>query len=201
MIGSVKGKVAFLKSDHCIIETAGGVGYRVYMPAAHLAQLTQEKDVRVFIHTAVREDAILLYGFLSTEYFDLFLLLLTVSGIGPKMALGILSAVRPEEFYLAVKNRDVKILTKLPGIGKKTAERMLVELKDKVGGSGEAEFAATPAVLSSGQGNNVEDAMEALLSLGYTNNEIIPAIKKVEGYNLLASDELLRQTLKLLAGR
>ena len=133
MIGSLKGSVAYLGPDYCLIETNGGVGYRVFMPSAHLAQLALGAQVRVHTHTAVREDAILLYGFLSQEYYDLFELLLGVSGVGPKMALGILSAVKPEAFYLAVQSRDVKTLTKLPGIGKKTAERMLLELKDKVG--------------------------------------------------------------------
>ena len=133
MIGSLKGSVESLGIDNCIIETAGGVGYRVFMPAAQLAQLTQGASVRLHIHTAVREDAIVLYGFLSQEYYDLFELLLTISGVGPKMALGISSAVKPDAFYLAVQSRDIKVLTKLPGIGKKTAERLLLELKDKVG--------------------------------------------------------------------
>lgn len=98
MIGSLKGSVESLGIDNCIIETAGGVGYRVFMPAAQLAQLTQGASVRLHIHTAVREDAIVLYGFLSQEYYDLFELLLTISGVGPKMALGILSAVKPDAF-------------------------------------------------------------------------------------------------------
>lgn len=98
MIGSLKGSVESLGIDNCIVETAGGVGYRVFMPAAQLAQLTQGASVRLHIHTAVREDAIVLYGFLSREYYDLFELLLTISGVGPKMALGILSAVKPDAF-------------------------------------------------------------------------------------------------------
>lgn len=135
MIGALKGTVAQLEADYCIIDTAGGVGYRVFMPGAHLAQLTMGKEIRVHVHTAVREDAIMLYGFLSREYYDLFEILLTVSGVGPKMALGILSAIKPDAFYLAVRNKDVKMLVKLPGVGKKTAERMLLELKDKISGS------------------------------------------------------------------
>ena len=146
MIGSLKGTVDSLGIDNCIIETAGGVGYRVFMPAAQLAQLTQGASVRLHIHTAVREDAIVLYGFLSREYYDLFELLLTISGVGPKMALGILSAVKPDAFYLAVQSRDIKVLTKLPGIGKKTAERLLLELKDKVG-KGLAAGTGSPAML------------------------------------------------------
>lgn len=198
MIGSLKGSVSYLGTDFCIIDTAGGVGYRVFMPGAHLAQLSLGGSVRVHVHTAVREDAILLYGFLSQEYYDLFELLLSVSGVGPKMALGILSAVKPEAFYLAVQSRDIKVLTKLPGIGKKTAERMLLELKDKVGGATEAGADFGESVAAGGSGA-VAEAMEALLSLGYSNSEIVPVIKQIENADKLDGEEILRRALKLFA--
>lgn len=190
MIGSLKGTVDSLGIDNCIIETAGGVGYRVFMPAAQLAQLTQGVSVRLHIHTAVREDAIVLYGFLSREYYDLFELLLTISGVGPKMALGILSAVKPDAFYLAVQSRDIKVLTKLPGIGKKTAERLLLELKDKVG--------PVAAEGADSFGEAVAEAIEALASLGYSNSEIMPVIKKIEGAESKTSEEILKQALRLM---
>ena len=198
MIGSLKGNVGYLGHDYCLIETAGGVGYRVYMPAAHLAQLALGAAVKVQVHTAVRADAILLYGFLSQEYYDLFELLLSVSSVGPKLALGVLSAVKPDAFYLAVQMRDIKVLTKLPGIGKRTAERMLLELKDKVGGlnadSG-AEFGESVAAGGSGA---VAEAMEALTSLGYSNAEIVPVLKKVPAAETLPCEEILKQALKLI---
>ena len=201
MIGSIQGSVGFLGSDFCLIETAGGVGYRVFMPAAHLAQLAFGAHVQVHTHTAVREDAILLYGFLSQEYYALFELLLGVSGVGPKMALGILSAVKPEAFYLAVQSRDVKTLTKLPGVGKKTAERMLLELKDKVGSvSGEAGNYFGESVAAGGSGA-VAEAMEALASLGYSNSEIMPVLKQIPDADKLSGEEVLRQALKLFAKR
>lgn len=201
MIGSIQGSVGFLGSDFCLIETAGGVGYRVFMPAAHLAQLALGAHVQVHTHTAVREDAILLYGFLSQEYYALFELLLGVSGVGPKMALGILSAVKPEAFYLAVQSRDVKTLTKLPGVGKKTAERMLLELKDKVGSvSGEAGNDFGESVAAGGSGA-VAEAMEALASLGYSNSEIMPVLKQIPDADKLSGEEVLRQALKLFAKR
>lgn len=199
MIGSLKGSVSYLGADYCIIDTAGGVGYRVFMPAAHLAQLSLGGGVRVHVHTAVREDAILLYGFLSQEYYDLFELLLTVSGVGSKMALGILSAAKPEAFYLAVQSRDVKALTKLPGVGKKTAERMLLELKDKVaGGAAEAGGDFGESIAAGGSGA-VAEAMEALASLGYSNGEIAPVIKQIEDADKLSGEEILRRALKLFA--
>lgn len=195
MIGSLKGSVESLGIDNCIIETAGGVGYRVFMPAAQLAQLTQGAAVRLHIHTAVREDAVVLYGFLSREYYDLFELLLTISGVGPKMALGILSAVKPDAFYLAVQSRDIKVLTKLPGIGKKTAERLLLELKDKVGPVVAESFGEAVAAGGSGA---VAEAIEALASLGYSNSEIMPVIKKIEGAETKTSEEILKQALRLM---
>lgn len=201
MIGSIKGSVGYLGPDFCILETAGGVGYRVFMPAAHLAQLALDNQVQVHTHTAVREDAILLYGFLSQEYYNLFELLLGVSGVGPKMALGILSAIKPDAFYLAVQSRDVKTLTKLPGIGKKTAERMLLELKDKVGPiTGEAGSDFGESVAAGGSGA-VAEAMEALASLGYSNSEIMPVLKQIPDADKLSGKEVLRQALMLFAKR
>ena len=154
--------------------------------------------MRLHIHTAVREDAIVLYGFLSQEYYDLFELLLTISGVGPKMALGILSAVKPDAFYLAVQSRDIKVLTKLPGIGKKTAERLLLELKDKVGPvAAESGDSFGEAVAAGGSGA-VAEAIEALSSLGYSNSEIMPVIKKIEGAETKTSEEILKQALRLM---
>ena len=188
MIGALKGIVAHLATDNCILDTAGGVGYRVFMPAAHLAQLSLGKEVRVHVHTAVREDAILLYGFLSQEYYDLFELLLTVSGVGPKMALGILSAVKPDAFYLAVQSKDMKVLVKLPGVGKKTAERMILELKDKVGGISADDVSDFGATVEAGGSGAVAEAIEALNSLGYSNSEIMPVLKEIPNSASLTSE-------------
>ena len=198
MIGSLKGNVAYLGADYCLVDTAGGVGYRVFMPASHLAQLVLDSKVSLRIHTAVREDAILLYGFLSQEYYELFELLLTVSGVGPKMALGILSTMKPEDFYLAVQSKDIKALTKLPGVGKKTAERMLLELKDKVG-SITSEGDSFEEVVAAGGSNAVAEAIEALNSLGYSNSEIMPVLQQIPNAADLSGEALLRQALKLFA--
>lgn len=198
MIGALKGNVAYLGADYCIVDTAGGVGYRVFMPASHLAQLVLDSKVSLRIHTTVREDAILLYGFLSQEYYELFELILTVSGVGPKMALGILSTMKPEDFYLAVQSKDIKALTKLPGVGKKTAERMLLELKDKVG-SITSEGDSFEEVVAAGGSNAVAEAIEALNSLGYSNSEIMPVLQQIPNAADLSGEALLRQALKLFA--
>lgn len=200
MIGSIKGKVAELANEYCLIETPGGVGYRVFMPSANLAALTMGGEVRVYTYTSVREDAILLFGFLQKQYYDLFLLLIGVSGVGPKVALGILSAVKPDDFYTAVENRDMKTLTKLPGIGKKTAERLLLELKDKIAGGGDAVDAVFYPQGGAPQ-SAVGEAIEALQALGYANGEIVPALKTVAGYEAMPCEEIIRQVLRVFAGR
>lgn len=132
MIGFIKGRVDTIGSNYAFVETQG-VGYRIYMNTSDLGRMVLDDKVKVYTYLAVREDALTLYGFLSQEAYGLFTKLITVSGIGPKVAQGILSASKVDDFLLAIKNRDVKFLTKLPGIGKKTAERMLLELKDLTG--------------------------------------------------------------------
>lgn len=109
-----------------------------------------------------------------------------------------MSAVKPDDFYLAVQSRDLKVLTKLPGIGKKTAERLLLELKDKVGGDSDSGFADTAF---GGGSAAVDEAIEALCALGYSNSEIMPALKQIPNYAELSSEVIIKQALKLFAGR
>lgn len=201
MIGSIKGKVAYLANEYCLLETNGGVGYRVFMPAAHLGELTVGAETRVHTYMAVREDAILLFGFLTQDYYNLFLMLLSISGVGPKVALGILSAVKPDAFYLAVRSRDLKVLTKLPGIGKKTAERLLLELKDKVGGIGGDDDGSFADIAAFSGDSAVNEAIEALSALGYSNSEIMPALKQIPNKAEQTSEAIIKQALKLFAGR
>ena len=201
MIGSIKGTVAYQAAEYCLVETAGGVGYRVFMPVSQLRTLSVGQSVRVLTYTAVREDAIQLYGFMTQQYYDRFTLLLSVSGVGPKGALGILGAAKPEDFYLAVQSRDLKMLTKLPGIGKKTAERMVLELKDKIGtlesAENDREFAE--AVNGNSDSAAVNEAMAALSALGYSNSEILPVLRKIPDYGTLKRDELIRKALQIFA--
>ena len=200
MIGSLRGVVAMLAADHCLLEN-NGVGYRVFMPSISLSQIKTGQEIRVITYMAVREDAILLYGFLTQEYYQLFLQLTSVSGVGPKVALGVLSAAKPENFYLAIQNRDIKVLTGLPGIGKKMAERLILELKDKVesmDGSGAVENVLDS---SDGANNNTSEAIEALRALGYTNTEIYPVVKAISNCSELNTENIIRQALRNLAGR
>ena len=168
MIGYIKGKITALFDRMCFIETAG-VGYRVFITDIDHDELQTGEESRLYIHMAVREDAITLYGFLSRETYEAFLSLLTVSKIGPKAAMSILSVMTPGTLAIAVQNRNISALTKIPGIGKKTAERMLVELKDKLKG-----FVPAGEVTA-----DVEEAMNALRSLGYMPEEVAAVIHRV----------------------
>ena len=201
MIGSVRGTVAYQAAEYCLIETEGGVGYRVFMPVTQMRTLSQGQEVRVLTYMAVREDAIQLYGFLTQQYYDLFTLLISVSGVGPKVAIGILGAARPEDFYLAVQSRDLKKLATLPGIGKKTAERMVLELKDKIGTleseENDREFAA--AVSGQAVSEAVSEAMAALMALGYSKSEIMQVLRMIPDYTALKRDELIRKALQIFA--
>ena len=199
MIGFVKGKVDYIGADYCLVDN-NGIGYRIFMPVSNLASVVLKQEIKAYTYMAVREDAILLYGFLSMDYYNLFLQLISVSGVGAKSALSILSAAKPDEFYLAIQTRDMKFLTKLPGIGKKTAERMLLELKEKVGtlDGSDFSFEDSTGVVT---GTSADDAIAALTALGYNNSEIIPVLKKIEDRDKLSSKEIIRQALKLMAGR
>ena len=199
MIGFVRGRVDYLGKDHCLLE-AGGIGYRIFMAAGDLAQLHTEEEAKVFTYLAVREDALLLYGFLTRQSYNLFMQLIGVSGIGPKVALGILSGSKVDQFYLAVQSRDLKYLTKLPGIGKKTAERLLLELKEKVG-TLEGVTLSFEDSTSTKLGTNADDAIEALNALGYTNSEIIPVLQKMPELETLSTEAIVKQALKAMAGR
>ncbi|MBQ0107716.1 MAG: Holliday junction branch migration protein RuvA [Phascolarctobacterium sp.] len=201
MIGMLVGKIEQRTTEYVIVMTAGGVGYLVFLPLNDLAEVAEGEPVKLWVHTSVREDAITLYGFLSESAYKLFEMLLTVKGVGPKIALGILSSTQPENFILAVQNKDLHYLTQLPGIGKKGAERMLLELKDKFGTveSNEWQPAVTKTVVA--ESNAVTEAMDALTSLGYARTEIMPVLRQIENVEQLASEEILRQALKLFARR
>jgi Holliday junction DNA helicase RuvA len=199
MIGSLRGQVTLVTAEYAIIE-AGGVGYRVFMSSSSLPKLTIDREAKLYIHTAVREDAIWLYGFFDCDEYKLFLILLGVSGIGPRGALGILSFAAPDAFRAMVLRQDVKALTRLPGVGKKTAERLLLELRDKLGVLAEdKEFPA--AGLSPGDFSGpCDEAAGALLALGYSSGEIAPLLKKTatEG---MTTQEIIKAALKGLSGR
>lgn len=194
MIGFLRGKVTHVFSDYCFLDVRD-VGYRVFISNATRTHLSVGEEVMLYVHTHVREDALLLYGFFSQEEYDLFQHLIGISGIGPKVAQGILSATTANDFYRMIHQKDVKAITKLPGIGKKTAERIILELKDKLASTSFDADADTNDIteIADGMGDMVAEATEALLSLGFQQSEIQSVFKKKSDGE--STEELIRYAL------
>ena len=203
MIGFITGRVDHIGTNFCLVDTQG-VGYRIFLNTGDLSRIQVDQKVKIYTYLSVREDALQLFGFLSYDAYSLFTQLITVSGIGPKMAQGILSASKVDAFYLAVKNRDLKFLTKLPGIGKKTAERLLLEPKDMTGPEGLEEEGT-----AGGYEGDVPDddttplgaVAEGLSYLGYTQGEIAQVLKKLKVTADSKAEDLLKEALRLMARR
>lgn len=196
MIYYVSGKVAILEPGLAVID-CGGVGYGCRISGYAAAQLKLNTNTRLFVSESIREDAYELYGFISKEEQRCFELLTGINGVGPKAALSILSAGGPQNFTLAVMTGDEKMLTAAQGVGKKIAQRIILELKDKIGGSG-MEFdlsAGAPAVPVQGSGN-LAMATAALQELGYSPAEISTALKGVDPN--ASTEEMVRHALRAM---
>jgi holliday junction DNA helicase RuvA len=206
MIAALSGKILRKTSDRVIVDVSG-VGYEVFISTDVLARLPDKgEEVFLHIHTYVREDTLILFGFLEEQEKELFLVLKTVGGIGPKLALAMLSGMPIGDLCRAIAEGDNKRLTSLPGIGKKTAERICVELRDKVGtlaAETSSGRVGLPAV--SQAGSAVYDTLSALTNLGYPDpvaRETLAAVKKRlggEAFNLLKVEEMIREALRALA--
>jgi len=191
VIALVAGEVAVRRPDHVVVETAGGVGYRLAVSAETLRHVPAVgRPVSLHAHLIVRDDALALYGFASEEERDLFLLLLGVQSVGPKVALAMLGGGPPRELVAALAAGDVARLQAVPGIGKRTAERIVVELREKVGlapDTGEAPITVT-------RGDDpLRVAREGLLELGFAPAEAQALLEGVEG---ATAEELLASALK-----
>ncbi len=170
MIAMLRGRLALFREDYIVLDVQG-VGYKVYTPVSAGMSLGQEVTLHTYLQ--VREDALVLYGFPLQEQLELFELLISVSGMGPKTALGVLNCMDAAHIRQAVLAEDLATLTRIPGVGKKTAQRLVLELKDKL----KPGFGEIPAVIS-GQEGPAAEAVEALLSLGYTPAEAKSALSK-----------------------
>ena len=181
MIGYVRGVVTHLFKDACYVDVHG-VGYRVYVPTTTRQLLVEGEESRLFTYLNVREDAMQLYGFSTEDEYELFILLISVSGIGPKVGLGILSGMTPEAFKLAILNGQVAQLTKLPGIGKKSAERLVLELKDKLAKMTTISVNTVAAVQPIGitVGGPAGEAIDGLVALGYAQNEVETIVERLD---------------------
>lgn len=187
MIGHLEGNVLYIGETHAIV-SAGGVGYKVFAAVDTLGGLSVGTRTSLWTHLAVRETALDLYGFATRTELSLFELLLGVTGIGPKSALGILSVATPSSLKSAIAEGNIAYLTKMSGIGKKTAEKIVIELRDKVGLAIEGEKAAH---------TGDTDAIEALEALGYSRSEARDALKLVPREHQGGSTRL-REALKIL---
>lgn len=185
----------FIFEDSCIVDVHG-VGYRVYIDSHTREGLSKGQELELFIHTAVREDSITLYGFKSQTDYDLFAQLITVSGIGARTALNILAKMSSKDLAMAIWQKNVTALTNLPGIGKKSAQRLILELKDKISTDSMVDDEAAEWTQSNEKGNPLEEASEALSALGYTNSEIAEVFTKAK--NSMSTEELVKFALKEL---
>lgn len=198
MISYIKGTLERRAESYIIIET-GGIGYQVFVSPATLAKLPQTgAEVKVFTYFSVKEDGMSLYGFASVEEQEMFNKLLTVSGVGPKGALGFLSMLKPSEIIMAILSDDVKTLSKAPGVGRKTAQRVILELKDK--------FKTEEAISMGGEelqgivevtigGDAKFEAIDAMTALGYSRSEAAKAVNAVAAEGM-STEDILKAALK-----
>ncbi len=194
MLYYVSGTVAVLEPGLAVID-CGGVGYGCRVTAYTAASLKLNQPAKLYITESIREDAFDLYGFISREEQQCFNLLTTVNGVGPKAAMAILSA-GPQNFTLAVMTGDEKLLTAAQGVGKKLAQRIILELKDKMGSSAELDFSGGNAAVTVQPGNNAAMATAALQELGYSPAEISAALKGVDP--AASTEEMVRYALRAM---
>lgn len=197
MIYSVNGTVDLIEPNLAVID-CGGVGYACRTTANTLSQLKIGEKAKLLTYLSVREDAVELFGFYDAAELNCFRMLISVSGVGPKAALSILSGMTPQAFALCVASGDSKTLTNAPGIGRKTAERIVLELKDKVSKQDVAAgVTGSAAPIVAAPSNTYAEAVSALMVLGYSNGEASSALSGLDPS--APSDELIRAGLKKLA--
>ena len=200
MISYIRGELAAVEKEKVIVDV-GGVGYGIYMPGQALAVLPQPgSEVKIHTYLNVREDAMQLFGFLTRDDLEIFKLVIGVSGIGPKGGLSILSKLIPDDLRYAVLSGDVKAISAAPGIGKKTAEKLIIELKDKL----DIEDVLNHAIESDRapdtdvSGGIQSEAVQALVALGYGSTESLRAVRQVELENASVEDVLKEALKKML---
>ncbi len=201
MYAYIKGSLEEKLKDSIVVETSG-IGYKIYVSEQTMEKLGElGEKVKIYTHYHVREDNISLYGFLSNEELKMFELLIQVSGIGAKTAIVMLSNITPSEFAIAVISNDIKTLTKIPGVGSKSAQRIVLELKDKLK-TEDAISKDTKDVSSDNTEDNekVEEAIQALQILGYNKGEVKKVVEKLKVKDLSIED-IIKQALKQLSRR
>lgn len=197
MISYIKGILEIKSKDYIVVDV-GGIGYKIFMSETAINELEKGKEVKIFTYMKVREDDISLYGFLNNEELVTFELLISVGGVGAKSAITILSNITPSKFALAVITNDVNTLKKLPGIGAKTAGRIILELKDKMKTEQSIEESKNEEIKEAiVLDNKANDALEALCVLGYTRKDVEKVLSNIDT-NKLTVEEIIKQGLKYL---
>lgn len=201
MISYIRGTLVDCEEDKVIVDV-GGVGYGIYMAGSAMGMLPPVgSEVKLHTYLSVKEDAMKLYGFFTRDDLRVFKLLIGVNGIGPKGGLGVLSVLSPDDLRFAVLSNDVKAICAAPGIGKKTAEKLILELKDKLHLEDVLEHleeAPVSGVPSGGQGEIQSEAVQALVALGYGSTEALRAVKQVEMQADTDVETVLKQALKYM---
>ena len=202
MIALINGKIAYKGISHVVVDVQG-VGYRIFIPLTTFYELPEAgQPVILHVHTQVKQDAINLFGFYTLQERELFQLMISVSGIGPKIAMNILSGIAAQELLQAISSGDLGKLVSVPGVGKKMAERLVLELKEKVIKKMMADQIPIADDRHKASQLIKEDVLSALVNLGYKNNMAKDALDKVIQLSKeeLTLDQLLKKTLKILAG-
>lgn len=194
MISYISGVIDVVEKDKVIVDN-NGIGYGIFMPQSALERLGAGENVKIYTYFSVREDAMQLFGFLTREELNLFRLLIGVSGVGPKGAIAIISACPGDSLHMAVLSGDAKSISKAQGIGNKTAQRIIIELKDKLDLE---EMIVTPNDLEEGNQENrmQSDTIEALVALGYARSDAFNAVKKIKNPENMDVEEMLKAALK-----
>lgn len=199
MYAYIKGELAEINIDHIVIET-GGIGYQIFIPGQTFEYLPAlGEELKVYTYLYLREDAMILYGFLTKDDLELFKLLISVSGIGPKGGLAILSTLDADDLRFAVLFGDAKAIAKAPGVGGKTAQRVILELKDKMSleDAFEKKTQHVQEVVNAPAAGSVKnDAVLALTALGYSSTESLKAVSRVEITDGMDVEDVLKAALK-----
>lgn len=203
MIAFLKGMIEEINEKSVLLDV-GGVGYEIYMPAGSASQLSRTgEEIKIHTYMQVSENGIGLYGFLTKDELHIFKLLITVNGIGPKGAVGILSAMSANDLRLAVLSDDDKAIAKAPGVGPKTAKKVILELKDKLHLEDALEEfqggTQMPAVSENETNRERMEAVQALTALGYSNSDALKAVRMADNGDAVTTEELLKRALKQLA--
>ena len=201
MYAYIKGELAEINTDHIVIE-AGGIGYQVFISLQTFDYLPSVgENLKIYTYLYLREDAMILYGFLTKDDLELFKLLISVSGIGPKGGLAILSTLEADDLRFAIVSGDAKAISKAPGVGGKTAQRVILELKDKLSleDAFEAKTEHVQKNVAAAGGSVKNDAVMALTALGYSSTESLKAVSAVEITEDMDVEEVLKAALKHLS--